>query len=66
MGNFYMYPGLFVRVTESVGPLVVGESYQVMYVRWGSVAFVGINGRFCWKKLGRYLEPIIPREQDNK
>lgn len=60
MANFRMYPGLFVHVFKTFGPLKEGTTLQVMNTQWGYVSFVGINGNFKAGPLGQYVEPVYP------
>lgn len=60
MANFYVYPGRFLTPIKNIDSAVSGTSYQVMDVWHGTMAFVGIPGRF--KLDGKYW---VPTEQYN-
>lgn len=63
MANFRAYPGLFVKVSNTVdtvnGTVKAGQVVQIMYIRY-NVAFVGVPGCFSPSSLG--LVPLYTQE----
>lgn len=62
MANFHLYPGMYVRCTESFGNLKKDKIYQVLSTGGRlseRLSFVGEIGTYSRNLAGCFIEPAI-------